>query len=298
VHDLAGAGVVNHPLLFKIAGRILGDEGKIRSGKYSFESGISNLDLLCSMTEGRSFAHLSITFQEGIRSDQIAHLLQQEAGIDSAQFMKIVLDTSLIGIPGHDAVSLEGFLMPDTYEFSWQDDPRDAAGKMVKEFRAFFNDSLVRRCAELHCSIREVITVASIVEGETRVDSERSIVAGVYYNRLKKHMRLEADPTVRYLLPPGTRAVHYGDLDINSPYNTYRNYGLPPTPINNPGRSSILAALSPDHHQYLYFVADGNGGHRFARSFEDHLKNVRNYRKGRVAALNSQDGAKHSSSHR
>jgi len=198
--------------------------------------------------------------------------------------MTAVADTSLIEIAGHDAVSLEGFLMPDTYEFAWQTDERVVAKRLLAQFREFFVDSLQRRVHVLGYSIREILTIASIVEGETRLDAERPIVAGLYYNRLKKRMRLEADPTIRYLLPNGTHRIHFNDLDIESPYNTYRNYGLPPTPINNPGRNSILAALYPARHSYLYFVADGKGGHRFSKTFDEHKQNVRLYRKARAAA--------------
>ena len=278
------AGIISNTMLFKLAGRILGSAGKIRSGKYSFNSGKSNLELLADITEGKSFLHPSVTLYEGIRASQIAHLLQDQAGIDSAKFMTAVADTSLIEIAGHDAVSLEGFLMPDTYEFAWQTDERIVAKRLLTQFREFFVDSLRRRAKSLKYSIREILTIASIVEGETRLNTERPIVAGLYYNRLKKRMRLEADPTIRYLLPNGTHRIHFNDLDIESPYNTYRNYGLPPTPINNPGRSSILAALYPARHSYLYFVADGKGGHRFSRTFDEHKQNVRLYHKARAAA--------------
>jgi UPF0755 protein len=153
---------------------------------------------------------------------------------------------------------------------------------MLGEFRKFFADSLQRRARQIKMTINEVLTMASIVEGETILDRERPIIAGLYYNRLRRRMKLEADPTIQYIISDGPRRLLYLDLRTESPYNTYQKYGLPPGPINNPGRKSILAALYPAKHNYLYFVADGTGGHRFARTFEEHLKNVRAYRRARA----------------
>ncbi|MCX6139124.1 MAG: endolytic transglycosylase MltG [Ignavibacteriales bacterium] len=282
--QLADAGIIRSSFLFRFAGRVLGYSGRIRSGRFSFSSGMSNLELLDNLSEGKSLIQPSVTLYEGIRAVQIAHILREQAGVDSAKFMKAVGDTSLLEIPNHEALSLEGFLLPDTYEFTWQSDERMIAKRLLVQFRSFFVDSLQRRARAIGYSLREILTIASIVEGETRLDAERPIVAGLYYNRLRKRMRLEADPTIRYLLPNGTHRIHFSDLDIDSPYNTYRNYGLPPTPINNPGRSSILAALYPARHSYLYFVADGKGGHRFSNTFDEHKQNVRLYRRSRAAS--------------
>jgi UPF0755 protein len=130
-------------------------------------------------------------------------------------------------------------------------------------------------------SLKEVVTLASIVEGESGVDAERPTIAGVYLNRLRKNMKLEADPTIQYVLPGGPRRLLYTDLRIDSPYNTYLYRGLPPGPVNNPGKQSILGVLYPEKHQYLYFVATGVGGHRFSKTFSEHQKAIRVYRKVR-----------------
>jgi UPF0755 protein len=158
-------------------------------------------------------------------------------------------------------------------------DEREIIRDLVNQFQKFFDDSLAGQERELGLTARKVLTVASIVEREAVVDSERAIIAGVFYNRLNKGMKLEADPTVQYALNEGPRRVHYRDLTIESPYNTYVHTGLPPTPINNPGRKSIIAALYPASHNYLYFVSNGKGGHVFSKTYEEHQKAVRRYRR-------------------
>ena len=130
-------------------------------------------------------------------------------------------------------------------------------------------------------SLHKVLTFASIVEGESGIDEERPMIAGVYWNRLKRNMRLEADPTIQYVIPDGPRRLLYRDLKYPSPYNTYLNYGLPPGPVNNPGKKSIIATLYPERHQYLFFFATGVGGHRFSKSLNEHQKAVRGFRKVR-----------------
>jgi UPF0755 protein len=149
---------------------------------------------------------------------------------------------------------------------------------MYKSFNNYFNDSMRIRAKELGYNLHQVLTVASIVDGETNKKSEMPVIAGVYYNRLRTGMRLQADPTVQYLIPGGWRRLTYDDLNINSPYNTYKFAGLPPGPINNPGKDAIRAALYPQNHKYMFFVADGNGGHKFAESYQQHLELVNKYR--------------------
>ena len=204
--------------------------------------------------------------------------------IDSLKLVQQFGDTSLLQVSNHGAFSLEGFLLPDTYEFYWQVDEKEIVRDMLAEFRKFFSDSLQQQARKMKMTIGQVLTMASIVEGETVLDRERPIIAGLYYNRLHRRMKLEADPTIQYIIPGGPRRLLYNDLKIDSPYNTYKNYGLPPGPINTPGRKSILAALYPTKHNYLYFVADGLGGHRFARTFDEHLRNVRAYRRAHALA--------------
>lgn len=284
VDAFASAGILSHPTLFKVSGKLFGYAGRIKIGKYSFQSGASNHEILYAISTGTSTANPAVTIYEGLRGTQIARILKREVGVDSAKLAQLLSDTSLIRLSNHGSSSLEGFLLPDTYEFYWQLDEKEIVHEMLSEFRKFFSDSLQQRARALRLTIGQVLTMASIVEGETLLDKERPIIAGLYYNRLRRRMKLEADPTIQYIIPDGPRRLLFEDLKIDSPYNTYRNYGMPPGPINNPGRKSILAALYPAQHNYLYFVADGTGGHRFARTYEEHLRNVRAYRRARTLA--------------
>lgn len=279
-------GIITNKFSFKLAGRILDVAHKMRVGKYSFVDGVTNLEILRDIEGGHSTINTSVTLREGVRTRIFARILKRHVGIDSAKFMQNYFDTSLIGIYPHDASSLEGYLMPDTYSFFWQDDEREIIQRLITEFREFFVDSLQQRMKQLGYTLNDVMTMASIVEGEAVYDDERAIIAGVYYNRLKRRMRLQADPTVWFVVSDTSKRLTRNSLKVKSPYNTYLNYGLPPGPINNPGRQSIIAALYPAKHNFIYFVADYNGRHRFAKNYEDHQKNVRLYRKARALAQN------------
>jgi UPF0755 protein len=173
---------------------------------------------------------------------------------------------------GVQANSLEGYLYPDTYFFTYGVQAPEVLRTLVGHFWKVYNDSLKARTEELGWTVHQVVTLASIVEGEARVDSERALISAVYHNRLKRGMLLQASPTVQFLLPDGPRRLLKRDLEIDSPYNTYRYPGLPPGPINNPGRKSLLAALWPAPVRYLYFVANGDGTHTFSYTLAQHLR--------------------------
>jgi UPF0755 protein len=277
--SLASAGVITNRTSFELAGRVLGLTDKIRFGQYRFRSGMSNLAIYRDLTEGLSNEPIAVRIVEGMRFQHIAGRLRRELGVDSSLIATLCVDREFIRSLGIPASSLEGYLLPDTYRFSWQTDEVDLLRTLVKAFQDFYVDSLKVRQERLGLTLHEVLTLASIVEGETSLDAERATIAGVYFNRLRARMPLQADPTIQYIIPDGPRRLSYSDLKINSPYNTYRYSGLPPGPINNPGRQSILAVLYPERHQYFYFVADGSGGHKFSRNYSEHLRAVRNWRK-------------------
>jgi UPF0755 protein len=289
---LAIEGVIENKQLFEIAGRILGWTTQMKVGKYVFADGISNYEILSSLQTGKSTVAISVTIPEGYTSREIAKLLSRRIGTDSSLFMRLVLDSSYAEELGVYDGSLQGYLMPDTYQFYWQMDEHEVIRDLVNQSEEFFDDSLAHRAEELGYSVGEILTIASIVEDEAIIDSERAIIAGVYYNRLKKGMRLEADPTIQFILHERSRRVLYRDLNIESPYNTYLHAGLPPTPINNPGKKSILAALYPAKNKYLYFVSNGEGGHFFSRTFEEHQKAVKKYRRLREMAEAKRDSAR------
>ncbi|RPI03805.1 MAG: endolytic transglycosylase MltG [Ignavibacteriae bacterium] len=280
VDSLESAHAIRHRWSFQIAGRLLGYTKTIKTGKYLFISGQSNLDILKDIRIGKSRLILSVTIPEGWRMEQTARRFKRDLGIDADKFLALCTDKEFIRSHGIEANSLEGYLLPETYSFYWQTEEREILERMLEGFKHFYNDSLLERQREMNVSQREILTMASIVEAESSVSEERPVIAGVYWNRLKKRMRLEADPTVQYALGERKKMNHQ-DLDVDSPYNTYRHYGLPPGPINNPGKLSIRAALYPRQNDYLYFVATGLGGHHFANKFSDHQKNIQQYHRTR-----------------
>jgi UPF0755 protein len=282
--------VVHTRWLFSAAGRMLGLTTRMQIGKYRFKSSMSNKDLLEDLRYGKTIESITVTLPEGMRASRDARILSHQLGIDSSRFMMFLHDTAFIGKLGVRAPSLEGYLFPRTYKLYWQQDESDIIKQLVLEFWTFFNDSLRGVVMSKGLSINEVLTVASIVEGETAVDSERSVIAGIYYNRLRKRMRLEADPTVEYILGESQRRLHHSDLFRESPYNTYRHPGLPPGPINNPGKAAILAALFPKKHNYLFFVANGEGGHTFSVTYKQHLHATKKYRKTREEQQKEENG--------
>ena len=280
VDSLVEAGVIRNKWSFELAGRILDYTKSIKVGKYLFVSGQSNYDILRDISYGKSRLIIPVTIPEGWPLDKIAHRFEHDVGIDEKLFLSLCQNEKFIHDQEINAQSVEGYLLPDTYSFYWQTDEQEILARILNGFKHFYNDSLIKKQDKLGKTQLEILTLASIVEAESNVDEERPRVAGVYWNRLKKQMRLEADPTVQYALGEGRR-LRFLDLELDSPYNTYRHTGLPPGPINNPGKLSILAALYPEQHEYLYFVATGTGGHRFAKSYSDHQKNVRLYHRTR-----------------
>lgn len=277
--SLESSGVLRVRWTLSLAGRALGLTKTMKVGKYLFPRGLSNVAILNDLAEGKSRILISLPIPEGWRMERIALQCGKYLGVDPQRFISLCDNSSFRKELGIDAPSIEGYLLPDTYKFLWQVSEEEIVERMVGEFRKFYADSLKHRQDELGFSTKEVLALASIVEGEAILDRERPVIAGVYLNRLKKRMRLEADPTVQYALPDWKRRLTYSDLRIDSPYNTYLYYGLPPGPINNPGRKSILAALYPEKHSFLYFVADGTGGHVFSRNYAEHQKAVNSYRR-------------------
>ena len=180
--------------------------------------------------------------------------------------------------------NLEGYLLPDTYYFFKGSSASDIIRKLKYEMDKIFKvDSVIVQMSKIGLSKNEVLTLASIIDGETNKESELKLISGVYHNRLKRGIKLQADPTIQYLKRHrrSKNKVYYKDLEIDSPYNTYKNKGLPPSPINNPGRNAVLAAIFPEKTDYIFFVADGTGGHRFAKKLSEHNRNVTAYRKWR-----------------
>lgn len=283
VDSLEANGIISSRRSFVFVAKVRGGTAKLKVGKYRFSSGISNYDLLTALVEGKDVALIPVTLPEGLTARQQAHLFARTIGIDSARFISLVHNDSFVHSFGITSPSLEGYLFPETYDFHWQADEQDVIAHLVRHFEAFYSDSLQDRAEDIGWTTNQVMTMASIIEGEAVLPEERPLISGVYYNRLRRGMKLEADPTIRFTLENGPRRILYSDLQVDNPYNTYRNRGLPPGPINNPGKASILAALFPAKHSYLFFVANGKGGHWFSSTFAEHRRHVRMYRKERRA---------------
>ncbi|HKU25679.1 MAG TPA: endolytic transglycosylase MltG [Candidatus Sulfotelmatobacter sp.] len=259
----------------------------LKAGEYLFDKPASIIEVQKRLRRGDVFFH-TVVIPEGFTMFDIARAIEA-AGLGRADdFLKVARsDTILVSDIDPQAHSLEGYLFPDTYQFSRMMTMQEMASAMVRQFRQVASQigllsTVPAEGATPGYRLHELVTMASIVEKETAVPEERPMVASVYYNRLDKHIALDADPSIIYAeLIAGTYqgALHHADMQFTSSYNTYRHAGLPPGPIANPGRSALEAAMHPDQTDYYYFVADAQGHHRFAKTMEEHNKNVIAYRK-------------------
>lgn len=262
---LERAGVIDQPFVFAIGARLLHGRS-LRAGEYEIPAQASARAIIDLLASGKTYVR-RLTVPEGLTAAEALEIVAAAEGL-----------TGLIAQqPG------EGELLPETYYYSYGDGRGAVVGRMITSMQRTLAELWERRAPDLpFATPREALILASIVEKETGQDSERARVAGVFVNRLRLGMRLESDPTVIYALSRGGvplgRPLARKDLETEDPYNTYRNAGLPPGPIGNPGRAALAAVLSPMATDELYFVADGTGGHRFARTYPEHLKNVARYR--------------------
>jgi UPF0755 protein len=278
VERLYGEGIIPDKINMKIAGFIYGAEKKIRAARYHIPNRLSYLDLLELFIEGDAEFMRTVKIRDGLSIKWMSYVLKKDALVDSADFISLAFDKSFADSLGVGKTSLEGYLLPGTYEIYENSSAREVIIKLYNSFRQFLNDSLKTRMDSIGSSTHEVLTLASIIKGETSLRGEMPTISGVYHNRLRIGMRLQADPTVQYLLSGGWRRLLHKDLLLDSPYNTYKYAGLPPGPINNPGKDAILAALYPEDHNYIYFVADGKGGHKFSSTYSEHLRKANEYR--------------------
>jgi len=262
--------LVNNKPMFVLAAKLLGNENALKAGRYTLSSGLNCYDFLRKLTVGKTDLN-KVTIPEGLTSRQIAHVLKREIGIDSVGFIDMVNSLSFTEKMGVNSNSLEGFLFPDTYLFPYDYPPEEIIQTMVNQFHFNFRDEWTDQMIALGLTKNETVTLASIIQGEMAVSTEAPLVSAVFHNRLKMNMLLESCATIQYAIADGPRRLLYDDLRINSDYNTYRNKGLPPGPINNPGVVALEAALYPADVGYLFFVSDGSGKrHLFTRTFNEH----------------------------
>lgn len=284
--SLASRGVVRSPLLFRLYATWARHDRAIKPGTYLLHPGASYGSLVDALVNGKGLVHV-VTVVEGWELRQIAPQLARSLGIPRDSVEAAVRDTALLHRLDVPTPTLEGYLFPATYTFPDGTTARAAVAQMVARFEQAWRPEWNDRLQTLALKRHDAVTLASIVEREAVRPEERPAIAAVYYNRLRKGMRLEADPTVQYALGRHTARVLYRDLDVDSPYNTYRRTGLPPGPIGSPGAPSLAAAVNPAQVPYLFFVAQPDGHHEFRASFAEHLKAVRESRALARAAADS-----------
>jgi UPF0755 protein len=260
---LSEADIISSRVVFLLAARITGDANHLKAGTYLLAPRSSVLKIVRQIASGKA-RYVRVTVPEGFTSRQIAELLAAQRLADRERFLTLVNERRL-----------EGYLFPQTYFIGPGSSEEEIIGKMTREFRRNFTETLSRRAQELNMSEPDVLTMASIVEKEAVRQEERPLIAGVFYNRLKKHWYLESCATVQFALGEHKARLTLNDVRVNSPYNTYRHFGLPPGPICSPGLASIKAALYPAETDDMFFVAASSGAHVFSRYFSEHVRNKR-----------------------
>ena len=261
--------IVKNENFFILAVRLMGYEKKLQAGKFNLQKDVNNFQLIKKLVYGNE-SLVKITVLEGWTLTQISKEIEKKIGIKQMDFLELSRHPQFLKKLGITAKSPEGYLFPETYFFSDRVSPEKIIERMVFQFRKNFSSDLKQKMQQMGFNEVEVITLASIIEGEAIFDIERSKVSSVYHNRLERGMKLQADPTIQYIIEGPPRRLLNKDLKIESPYNTYLNYGLPPGPINNPGLQSIKAALFPMETNFYYFVAKGDGYHTFTKTEEEH----------------------------
>jgi UPF0755 protein len=262
--------------IFKLKVITRGLASKIPTGRFLVDGKISDA-ILIDLIFNKGPIKLKLTIPEGSQSKNLFKDINTLLNTDY-DFNKYFNSTKILEQYKVDASSLEGYLYPDTYYLYHDSSPEEIIDILLSEFWKKFDENLQDRANQLGFSVHEVVTLASIIEGEAMLDSERSTISSVYHNRLKINMKLQADPTIQYIIPGPPKTLSNRDLRIKSDYNTYQNYGLPPGPINNPGIASIKAALYPEDTNFLFFVAQGDGSHAFTTNEKDHEEAKRIYK--------------------
>ena len=275
--SLESAGVIGSARAFSFYARLRNRDRRIKAGTYILDRGASWDDIIKALEEGRGIV-FTVTIPEGWDLKTMVPVISRVMKVPEAELDSAARDTALIRRLGIPTASLEGYLFPETYLLPEGSAPLPIVRRLVSEFERRWKPEWNAQLEKLGMTRHQVITLASIIEKEARVATERPIISAVYHNRLKRGMLLQADPTVLYALGRHENRVLYRHLEVNSPYNTYRNVGLPPGPIASPGSASIEAALFPADVPYLYFVAHPDGHHEFRTTLREHNEAVRQMR--------------------
>lgn len=275
-HILADKELIRNPQVFYYYTRLKGISGNLKAGKYTLDASWPMDKIASALTRGGLGNSITVTIPEGFNLEQIAARIADANLISREEFLQVAANGDfnyafLAEVPKGEK-RLEGFLFPDTYQVDVNATAAEIINMMLKRFDEIYTDDYRQRAQELGLSTLEVVTMASIVEKEAKLDEERKIIAAVFYNRLREKWRLESCATVQYLLDEPREVLLYKDLEIDSPYNTYKYDGLPPGPIASPGKASLEAALYPADVDYMFFRAKPDGSHIFSRTLEEHNK--------------------------
>lgn len=274
-------GIIKNRQFFVLLATILGKKAKVKAGEYEFHTQMFPLEVFNALVKGQVKRHL-VTIPEGYALSQIAQLLEDLNLVKKEEFLQKASSPAFINVLGLSQLAgptLEGYLFPDTYHLVHEMDPEEVIQVMVHQFKKVFGSELTGRTSELGISMREAVILASIIEKETSLPEEKPLISTVFHNRLKKKIPLQSDPTVIYGIKNFNGNLTKEHLLKPTPYNTYRIAGLPPTPICNPGKDSLLAAVHPASVPYLYFVSKNDGSHYFSVDIEEHNRAVRKYQK-------------------
>ena len=274
VDSLTQNGIVHRPETFSLMARVTGWKDQVKPGHYTIESGASNYDLLDTIRKGLQ-TPVRLTVPPGSRPEVVAAAIASQMNFTPEDFLNALSDSTLAARLNTDTLHLFSYMLPETYFVYWLTDAPTVVEKIKGEFDQFFTPDMHNRADSLNLSVEGILSIASIVEWETNHNEEKPEIAGVYLNRLKKRWRLDADPTVQFALlqlEGKRRRLLFQDYKIDHPYNTYTFRGLPPGPVTNPSPSSIKAVVNPVDHNFMFFVAKGDGSHTFTRTLSEHRR--------------------------
>jgi len=275
---LEQAGVIRNRGSFLTLGKMASADRRMLAGEYELHAGMRPSEILSRIMNGQVVLH-AVTIPEGYTFVQITDLLTQKQLSDPDEFLRLARDKQFIRTLNLDVATLEGYLFPNTYRLARNAKAKDVITTMVAGLWEAFTPELRQRAKEVNMSLHEVLTLASVIEKETSADAERELISAVFHNRLRRKVPLQSDPTVIYGLNSFDGNLKKRDLDVRSPYNTYRIQGLPPGPIANPGLHSIRAALYPAPTTHLYFVSRNDGTHQFSSTLIEHNRAVDKYQR-------------------
>ena len=279
VDSLNARGVLRRSGAFRFMARATGWGDQIKAGHYVFTAGASNHDILSALRRGLQ-EPVRLTIPPGVRPEVASAVAARNMFFTPEDFAAALADTQLAASLNADIDAVFGYILPETYHIYWLASAERAVRTIAETFDAFYERELRAGADSLGMSRQDVATLASIIEWEALLDEEKPMISGVYHNRLRIGMKLDADPTIQYIVlqqEGSKRRLLYRDYRIPHPFNTYLHAGLPPAPLNNPSPSSLRAAVRPARHDFLYFVATGDGTHHFSKTLAEHLRAARRY---------------------